>query len=487
MKKIILSLLAVAGIFASCSNDDIEVNTYGDLTYSISTQSVYDDFGVSEQFKSDFLNESGDYNIGLWTFFYDEDGNLALADSLAVKTFGQIERHFSNLPTGQYTAITIEMLVKESEDNQSESFTIVGQDKLATLELYQKDFVAAWYSVVGVSTNIVNVNKGSNSELNVKPQGIGAYVDWYAYNFDYTDYALVGFYTKDQPVGRYLSPNYSGDERFHYDKYLDSNVYTSRNYRYPASGLIDNKYFSSAYLLEEGTVRCIFGALKENSSGKLEKDIYQAPTDDIYFEMKDGKTYYGCFCYVGGSSLWRENLKANIFNSYEELKSWYSQLSFMLNDYADPYLVWGAPSSTVETYMKNSGMKFVEDGFDSDNTLYYSYWINYSNTVSYEYRFETSKTNLNSLLMVYSKSKYKKTEVLDELKTKFVYDGYNETFGGDFLYSEDSSTMLLVVENDEDFRVLYIGGLSSSAAPRSKSYVGSIFNEAKSLFKSNKK
>ena len=47
--------------------------------------------------------------------------------------------------------------------------------------------------------------------------------------------------------------------------------------------------------------------------------------------------------------------------------------------------------------------------------------------------------------------------------------------------------MLLVFETNEDIRVLYIGGMSTSAASRSKSYVGSIFNEAKSLFKSNKK
>lgn len=464
MKKIILSLLVMAGIFASCSNDEIEVNTYGDLIYTISTQSVYDDFGVAEQFKSNFLNESGDYNIGLWTFFYDKEGNLALADSLAVKTFGQIERRFSNLPTGQYTAITIEMLVKESEDNQSESFAIVGQDKLATLELYQKDFVAAWYSAVGVSTNIVNVNKGNNSEFNVKPQGIGVYVDWYAYNFDYTDYDLIAFYTKEQPVGRYLSPSYSGNERFHYDKYLDSNVYTFRNYRYPASGLIDNRYISSAYLLEEGTVRCIFGAQKENSSGELESGIYQAPTDDIYFEVKDGKTYYGCFCYVGGSSLWRENLKANIFNSYEELKRWYNQLSFKLNDYVDPYLVWGASSSEVTNYMESQGLSMQQDGINTNNNTYWTYFENNKGTVGYEYRFNTDKTNLQNLLMSYSSEKYSKTDIMSKLEEKFVYRGYDEDLGGDFYYSADFSTLLLLFENEGDYYVLYLGNSSPSKA-----------------------
>ena len=131
-------------------------------------------------------------------------------------------------------------------------------------------------------------------------------------------------------------------------------------------------------------------------------------------------------------------------------------------------------------------MNFVEDGYNQDNTLYYSYWVNYSNTLSYEYRFDTSKTNLSSLLMVYSKSKYSKTEVLQELKQKYVYDGYNDNLGGDFLHTEDNSTLLLLLENDEDLRVLYVSGSNTSAAPRNESFVLSRFKDARSLFKSNK-
>lgn len=478
MKKIILSLLAIAGIFASCSNDDIEVKTYGDLTYTISTQSVYDEFGVSDQFKGSFL--SGDYNIGVWTFLYDTNGQLAASDSVFVKTFGQIERNFSYLPTGEYTTITVEMMVKESEGNISESFVIVGQDNLSTLQIARRKYYSAWYSAVGVATNVIQVSKGNNQKVDITPHAIGAYVDFIAANIDCSNYICVSFYTKDHPDGRFLSPDKKGEDRFYYKNYLEPNTWSRRGYIYHSSSdMFPNEAYGTAYLLEEGNINCVFGVQTET---QLQNSKFTLTQKDGYkLKVEDGESYLGAVCYTGS------NIEGILFDeySYSNYQKWYNSLSIILD--AEPYLVWGASASTVETYMKNSGMKFVQDGFDSENTLYYSYWVNYSNTLSYEYRFDTSKTNLSALLMVYSKSKYKKTEVLDELKTKFVYDGYNETFGGDFLYSEDSSTMLLVVENDEDFRVLYIGGLSSSAAPRSKSYVGSIFNEAKSLFKSNKK
>lgn len=481
MKKIILSLLAIAGIFASCSNDDIEVNTYGDIVYAVSTQSVYDDFNISEDFKEKLL--SNDYNIGVYTFLYDTEGNLVVSDSTFTTTFGKIEQHFSNVPTGTYTAVTLEMLVNKNDDNVSESWYITGKESLTSLEIVNKNYIAYWYSAVGVSSSEINVDKGFNQTFEVSPKGIGSIVNVYFENFDYSNYVRASFHTKDQPRGRYLSPTYSGVDRFHYDSYNAEHVWNERGYIYYDK--LPNDIGKGIYLLEEGEIKCCFGAYKADPQGGYINGFYACPNGNYRVDMKDGKTYYGLFTYVGGTEGY--DCEAIIKESFSEVYEWYKSLDINFGTDAEPYLVWGSSASTVETYMKNSGMKFVEDGYDSDNTLYYSYWVNYSNTVSYEYRFETSKTNLGSLLMTYSKSKYSKTEVLNELKDKFVYDGYDETLGGDFLYTEDSSTMLLVVEYDDDIRVLYISGLSSSAAPRSKSYVGSIFNEAKSLFKSNKK
>ena len=481
MKKIILSLLAIAGIFASCSNDDIEVNTYGDLVYAVSTQSVYEDFQIAEPLKERLL--STDYNIGVYTFIYNETGDLVASDSVFTRTFGRIEQNFKNIPTGLYTAITLEMMVNKNDDNTSESWAIIGKDKMSTLEIVNKTYLAYWYSAVGLSTQTLNITKGGNQVYEIQPKGIGAIIDTYFMNFDRSNYIRAAFHTKDQPRGRYLSPEYFGEDRFDYESYNAERTWDTRGRVYTGEPLPD-EVNKTIYLLEEGNIKCCFGAYEKDPNGGFINSFHAYPSTDYKYTIQDGKYYYSMFCYVGGPS--NNNCKAIIKNSFDELIDWYKSLEFHFIDSVEPFLVWGSSSSEVDSYMKNSGMNFVEDGYNQDNTLYYSYWVNYSNTLSYEYRFDTSKTNLSSLLMVYSKSKYSKAEVLQELKQKYVYDGYNDNLGGDFLHTEDNSTLLLLLENDEDLRVLYVSGSNTSAAPRNESFVLSRFKDARSLFKSNK-
>ena len=73
MKKIILSLLAIAGIFASCSNDDIEVFKTGGVTVNVNTQSVYNEFGMDDIIR-DFIRDENKYGIKVFSFLYDNNG-----------------------------------------------------------------------------------------------------------------------------------------------------------------------------------------------------------------------------------------------------------------------------------------------------------------------------------------------------------------------------------------------------------------------------
>ena len=481
MKKIIFSILAFAGILASCSNDDIEVNTYGDIVYAVSTQSVYEEFEVLEDLKTKLLSK--DYNIGIYTFIYDEAGDLVASDSLYTTTFGRIEQNFNYLPCGHYTAITLEMMVNKNENNTSESWVIVGQDNMSTLEILNKTYIAYWYSAVGLSTQTITVSKGQNQVYEIKPKGIGAIINTYFENFDYSNYVRASFHTKDQPVGRYLSPVYSGDDRFHYEKYNEERVWDERGYVYYEK--IPNDIGRGIYLLEEGIIKCCFGAYKPNTTGGYINSFYAFPHNNYKYTVEDGRLYYGMFCYVGGAEGY--DCEATLDDNFEDIYKWFSSLKFNFVQEAEPYLNWGASASAVATYMNNSGMKLVGDGYNDDNTSYFTYWTNYSNTLGYEYIFEPSKTNLKSLLMIYSKQNYKKTDVMNKLKSKFIYDGYDESFGGELLYSADFSTMILVMEDDEYILVMYVGASPLSAPKRTKSSILPIIKDAKSSFKSIKK
>lgn len=455
-------LLAFVGFVSSCENDDIEVTSFGsNVTFTISTQSVYDDFNISEQFKSRFLSDA--YNIGVYTFMYDASGNLVEADSVFTKTFGKIEQSFEKIPVGDYTVITVEMLVNGDDDNKSESWVLVGQDKMSTLEIVNKNYVAYWYSAIGLSTMNVNITQGENQSYSIVPKGKGVIVDTRMTHFDKSDYRKITLFTKNQPCGRFLSPNFSGEDRFHYDKYLAEDTWSGRGYHRNKDGLSES-HSPAIYLLEEGYIQYCFGAQKLDDNGGYSSSFYAFPDDTSNFLMRDGQTYYGGFCYIGGANPWSD-CAAGMFNSMSELQKWYNNLSFYFNaPDAEPYLKWGASANEVTKYMQDCKMKFTYDGTNED--MYYSGWSNPDETLEYEYRFDTSKKNLNSLLMLYSSDAYSMENVFSDLKTKYVNEGYDSELGGYYFHTKNYETVLLLFENEGGFGVLYVGSTTSNAPKR---------------------
>lgn len=458
MKKILFMLLAFVGFVSSCENDDIEVTSFGDLTYTVSTQSVYDDFGISNDFKDRFL--SGDYSIGVYTFLYDNMGELAAADSVFTRTFGKIEQNFANLKMGKYTAITVEMLVNANDDNKSESWVLVGQDKMSTLEIVNKNYTAYWYSAVGLSIINIDVTQGENQPYSASPQGIGAIVFTDMRNFDKSDYRKINLFTKNQPRGRFLSPEFSGEDRFHYDKYLEKDTWSGRGNARNKEGLSES-HSPAIYLLEEGYIQYCFGAQKLNEDGGYSSSFYAFPDNNSRFSMRDGQTYYGGFSYIGGTSP-LSDCAAGMFNSISELINWYNNLTFYFNaPDAEPYLKWGASANDVTKYMQDCKMKFAYDGTNED--MYYSGWSNSNGKLEYEYRFDTSKNDLFQLLMLYSSDAYSMENVFSDLKTKYVNEGYDSELGGYYLHTENYGTELLLFENEGGFGVLYVGSATSNA------------------------
>jgi hypothetical protein len=470
MKKIIYLFAATLAVMqlSSCSNDDIElINTESvetvtktDLVVSVPTQSVYDQFNITNDFKSRFL--SGSYNIGVYTFVYDGEGNLAASDSTYTQTFGRVEQTFDKLIAGPYTTVTVEMLVNSDNNYQSDSWLFVGKDKLSTLEIVNKDYTAYWYSAVGVVTNkVVIANEGVS--IDATPKAIGAIIETYFLDFDKSSYKEVDLFTKDQPRGRFLSPNYSGDERFDYDKYLESNVWSSRGYDYYSTGFTSSAVRISIYLLEEGNLRYCFGVAINDSDGKPTNSFKVYPSKDSWFKFADGKTYYGGIDYIGGTQ--GSDCAAGMYSTYNELSSWYGSLVHNYNQTsttdAKPYLTWGANASSVNNYMIGQGLTFLYDG-TNENT-YFAQYENSSSTLLYEYRFDLDKNNLSSVLLEYQKSSYTLSAIRSALAEEYSDLGYNED--GEYYYYESSTTAIGVFEYDDTYNVLYIPNSTRAGAP----------------------
>jgi uncharacterized protein YcfL len=453
---------------SSCSNDDIElINTESvetvtktDLVVSVPTQSVYDEFDITNAFKSRFL--SGSYNIGVYTFVYDDEGNLAASDSTYTQTFGRVEQTFDKLIAGPYTTVTVEMLVNSDNNYQSDSWVFIGKDKLSTLEIVNKNYRAYWYSAVGVSTNkVVIANEGVT--IDATPKAIGSIINTNFMDFDKSSYKRVALETKDQPKGRFLSPNYSGDERFDYDKYLESNVWSARGYVAYSAGFTDSRDVIDIYLLEEGNLRYCFGVAINDSDGNPTSSIRTYPSTDSWFKFADGETYYGGISYIGGAQ--GSDCAAGMYSTYNELTSWYGSLEHNYNQTsttdAKPYLTWGANASSVNNYMIGAGMKFYWDVTEDES--YYAQYVNSNSTLVYQYKFDLDKSNLNQVLLEYQKTNYTLEGIRSALAAEYEDYGYLDELEG--YYYESSTTAIGVFIFDDTYNVVYVPISTRAGAP----------------------
>lgn len=454
MKKILLYIIALAGFMASCSNDEIDVTPIGDITLNVSTQSVYDDFDIADSFKQYYLGRG--YKIGVFTYFYDSNGNLAASDSIAENTFRNVPMTYQNIPAGKYKVVTIEMLLDVENGNKSPNWLIVGQDKLNTLQIVNTKYFCLWSSAVGLDVRDIIVKQGDGDQkYTIMPKGIGSIISTYMTNFDKTNYNYVGLFTKDQPSGRLLSPYYSGEDRFVYNKYNDNNIWTPRGL-----AQVSDESIVDIYFIEEGTLKYIFGAVNLTED---DSRIYaQAPIGYGTFNVSDGKTYYAGYNYNGDPN--NPVFTQGIFKTWSQYLNWFNSLNNTSSTITvvDPYLQWGSTYTQVNTYMLSKGLKYNDDEMDTENNLYWVQYVNSDESVIYQYNFNTSKTSLNSTLMGYDESKFTLAQILNKFKVSYSGGEYVSDLEGYLFYDNNNLAVVFESEDDEAIIVMYMPKTSSA-------------------------
>ena len=487
MKKILYSLIAVlAMVMSSCSNDDIEVIKTGGVTFNVSTQGVYDDFDVSDKFKSKYL--SGSYNIGVYTFVYDEIGNLVTSDSINTQTFGSIECNFSDLKVGKYTAIFVDMLVDGDNNYQSDVWRIIGKEKLSTLEIVHKEFLdksteeseksyaAEWQTAVGYAAKKIEIEQTSDNVYQIVPKGLGAIINTTMTNFSKSNYKALFFYTKNQPAGRFLNPDLSGDDRFHYTNYTGERVWTHRGGAWWDE--VPDPYYADLYLLEEGDVLYCFGPHLEKTDGTLDLSFYAYPNGETTFSVRDGNTYYGGFHYLGGSD---NRCTAGMFDSWDNYLTWYKSLTTVNTLLPDLYMTWDSSVENVQSFYYRLATKL--GGINKVYTMILgkqgeailmsdgSYEIDYKGIGKeslISYSFKTQTTGLFEVDVRYSKNVVTKNEIMNYLTANYTYvTSQDETY---MYMSSDGKTVVTFfpVADEWDLGFVDMNYLNSSTRAQIK-------------------
>ncbi len=477
MKKYFSLLIAFVAFLSSCSNDDIgssytkDEHYYETFTYNVNTQPVFDEFNATSTIKNRFLSgEYGNFQIGVYTYIYDINGDLADSRFSYNQTFGSESYEFT-LEDGKYTAISIEMLVDKDDNYSSPRFEIKGKDKLSSLEIAYRTFTGTdgktyyystslWYQCIGVSTQTINVER-SMSTVTVSPNPIGVIVSCSFFNFNNSTYDYLLLRTKNAPIGRYLDPSKTGDERFKYESYNEGNNVTVREYTHKDT--MNEEENIDVYLLEEGAdIDCRLGA-RHYPEGWY--------TNGQLSRLEDGKTYYAGLYYIGGTE--GSDLYGGIFDNTNDFNSWYNYAKTLyqpttLSTLTEPFTTWGSSVSTVQSNMTGYTLEIGSAGKAVANSSGSSYHIAYSAkspVAAIFYYFNSETTGLNESDVFYIKSAISQDKILELLNGRYTYLLDSD---GTYLYmTNDGKSYVMLMELDDYWVVAYLdpASLSSSSVP----------------------
>ena len=447
MKKI-LGLIGLVGILlTSCKNDAIDIDVAKTpeptktLSLNISTTSGYEPFDLVKEYQDNFLSTGQPYSIALKTYLYDASGNIVDSASSYTKTFVQVSQNFSGLVRGNYTIVTIEMLVNSNYNNTSDFWYIADANQLNTLKL-MRDRVKSPLAPVNIegaiATTCKSVNVTGDMSETLTPSPVGSLVEAYYFDMDKSNYVFLSFLTKNVPRGMMLNPSVPLSERYVYGDYNEKNTWSPREYDYSETGFtswMSNK----AYVIDEGEINWCMGAgtTEQYNNGNFWSFPRYTSLNNKTFEK--GKTYYFGLCYTGGEESY--DCEAAVRDSFVDLLDWYLSVDKSQQNpiiFEEPYHVWGASVKAVQSNM--SAYTAVNTTPQEYEGMYYLSYKGKDKEVEIDYYFNTSSGDL-FLVNVFFESNVDESKI----RSAIIEDGYSlseqDTENGiDYYLSADKKT-----------------------------------------------
>lgn len=439
MKKYIFSFLALTGLFtASCSNDEIKIETEEYVanhvvTFDVATDFMYEELGVKSGMKNQILSDDKSH-IGIFTYIYDDKGDIVDSLFSQTKTFAQISQQVT-LKEGKYTVVSVETVVNKNYDYVPDRWRLINTNKLSDCEIHSIGD-HSWFEAVGVASTTITVVKDETYKLS--PVAYGSIIDIDYYNFDKSNYEAIRLYTRNQAAGIKLNPELSGDSRFTWD------IYTEEHYWYSRGGTarksqLDAKGSFTPYIMETGRIECGLAALTFDEDGHTNNfAIY--PSSNFYLTLEKGKFYYGGINYKGGNL---PDCEAFLGASLSEYNNWVKNITNPSQQdlYEAPYLNWGGTVTSVKSYMKNYNL--YSDIQIGPNDIY---WMSYTGTgdvLLYEYQFTSETKGLCRAYVYLNRDNVTLADIENYLKKNgYTYYGKDEDSG--VTIYENSSTYVAI-------------------------------------------
>lgn len=219
MKKyILLSAIAIAAVFTSCSNDEVEVSKA--ITFKLNPATVVSN--LYERNAGDLTALTSGSKLIVTLFVYDENGILFNKTQNSFTAYTHMMNADVFLPAGKYTIVATTHVTSSVN-----YWDFTGTEQLSTFKIKDNGYIGGKSKILGLSIKSIVVDNNSETyNINIENAGAVALVWFYQWN-KYTDvktYALMGKQACD-----YVSFDNYGEKDYSIRSASSYNYYKSKH------------------------------------------------------------------------------------------------------------------------------------------------------------------------------------------------------------------------------------------------------------------
>lgn len=451
MKKILYLFSALVLLLSSCSNEDIPVQT--GVTLNVNPYTVIS--GFQEYSPGELTEIPKKYELRVHMFVYDTNGDLVLQDVQYSPDYSHVLNFKLDINNGNYRVLVLSDVWKPEEEFEYWEFKDV--QKLTTLNIESTGFVATQEGIIGYNCIDVTID-GSKThyDVDMMPAGSLIFVNvQYMKSLSNIDrYQLntnrmcdnLKFSEYGEPIPSIQSSStMDWREVILYKSSLSGN--TTGLYAWYFTFPVNNATFEFRGIDETQNVYYVLGSQYTCSIGMGEEYSF-------VLNASNSRTYFGPFqpngVNLGGNAGTDDG--GNTGNADA------------------PYLKWGASYSAVNSYVTSNGFTFAGDGTTTDNNPNY-YWVEYGNaskTIYYEYRFDTNKTNLQSVLGLHTTGSTTMTALRNMLAKTYQGGTYDSSSDSYDFYNDTEWAFLYENANAGYYTILYAPRTTNNTPKKAK-------------------
>lgn len=493
MKKYIFALAAlVCGLFTGCTNDEIEADlneVYSDqLTLNITTESMYDELGLTNSIKEQALRD-GDFEIMVYTFLYDSEGLLVDEDVSYAANTNPVTVRFQSVKYGTYTVVAVETLGAKDNGRKPYDWQISGKANLSTLQIDRVEADVYWYAALGSVTKSITM-KGSRTE-SIAPKALGNTIQSYFFNFLGSPYLRVCVGTEENISAYRLNPNLSDKERVVKDL-SQSGYFTLLG----SANVEENREGITLYTLAESLIVKPGWQTQNNVNST---NWYLG--SEIPLDMSNGNRFYLGFYLTNNE----QSYYSTVANNITDINNWYNERvnndKEVVDTFTDPYLTWTSTVTQVQNYMSNNLKDYTMyrgdtgkaeaqdlngDGVDDTYSLIYGSSDALIGQINYYFTSQTSDLYETYAYIVYEAMSF--AEIKEIIASRYDYLGEAEDGSYAYYISGDGVTVVYVWDLESYAVVDYesYDHLVNSSSAKGVLSTDAFVNHASDVFKADK-